>query len=722
VRPLTPADVARRPLPGTTIPTSLAFSPDGAALTYLLAEPGSLHQALHAVDVASGAVRTVATPGREVDEAGLSLEERLRRERARELAVGVTRASWAAAADRVLVPMADGLWVVDGIAAGAEQPARLVVGADDGPLLDPRIAADGSAVLYVAAGEVHVCPVGGSPVAVTAGAADTGRTHGLAEYVAQEEMGRAYGCWLSPDAARVAYCEVDESHIPIYRIVHQGADEVGEGAQEDHRYPFAGAENARVRVGVVPADGSGRDRPRWLDLDATGIGDDRYVARVDWASPTRLVVQLQDRTQRRLDVVAYDVGAGDGVVPGTLLWSEASDVWVNLHDLLRPLPDGALLWASERTGFRNLEVREADGSHRRVLTSTEWVVTDVLGVGGGEVWFASTGGSPLERHVWRAPLDGSGPPVRVSDGDGVHGGTAHPATGAWVDVHTSLGSPPRTVLRTPTGDHVLHDGADDPRVAELGLRPPALRTVAADDGTALHAAVYRPDGEGPWPLVVWVYGGPHVQQVRDAWSLTVALRAQLLRQQGIAVAVVDNRGSWDRGLAFEGALKDRLGTVEVDDQVALVEALVDDGTADPARVGVYGWSYGGYLALLCLARRPDVFRAACAGAPVTAWDGYDTHYTERYLGTPRSNPDGYRDGAVLTHVEGLRDRDLLLVHGLIDENVHFRHTARLLQALVTADIDHRLLLYPGERHLPRSEADRTSMERRIVDFLRGALA
>ncbi|MFP5321245.1 MAG: DPP IV N-terminal domain-containing protein [Acidimicrobiia bacterium] len=719
MRPLTPADVARRPLPGATAPTSLAFSPDGRALTFLLAEAGSLHQALHVVDVATGAVRRVPTPGVDVEEASLSLEERLRRERSRELAVGVTRAAWAAGTDRVLVPMADGLWVLDGLAAGGDRTPRLVVAAGDvdGPILDARLSADGELVGFVAGDEVHVAPVdaGDGPVAVTAGAAGTGRTHGLAEYVAQEEMDRPFGFWLSPDGRHVAFCEVDDTHVPAYRIVHQGDPEPG--AFEEHRYPFAGAENARVRVGVVPSDGSGREAPRWLDLDATGIGDDRYVARVDWVADDAVVVQLEDRTQQRLDVVRFDIATG----AGSLLWREETDVWINLHDVLRPLADGALLWASERTGFRHLEVREADGSLRHVLTEGDWVVTDVLAVGEEEVWFRRTQGSPLERHLWRVRLDGTAAPQRVSDGAGVHGGVAHPDGGAWVDVHAAPDQPPRTVLRTAGGDHVLHDAADDPRVAELGLRPPQLRTVAAADGTELHAAVYRPDGEGPWPLVVWAYGGPHVQLVTRGWAPTVSMRAQLLRQEGIAVAVVDNRGSWDRGLAFEGAVRHRLGTVEVDDQVALVEALVADGTADSTRVGIYGWSYGGYLSLLCLAKRPDVFHAACAGAPVTSWDGYDTHYTERYLGTPQENRAGYEDGSVLAHVEGLRDRRLLLVHGLIDENVHFRHTARLVQALVEADIDHELLLYPTERHLPRSEADRASMERRILDFFRTAL-
>jgi len=729
MRPLTTTDVARRPLPGATAPTAIRFSPDGRAVTFLLAEPGSLHQSLVVVDTATGARRVARTPGGSVEEAELGIEERLRRERARELAVGVTRYQWAERADRVLVPMADGLWLFEGLAAGSDSPARRVLAADDvaGPILDARLSADGTSVGFVAGDEVHVLDVAsGAVVQVTAGAAGTGRTNGLAEYVAQEEMGRPYGFWLSPDGRRVAFCEVDETHIPVYRIVHQGSDAVGPGAQEDHRYPFAGADNARVRVGVVPADGSGAASPVWLDLGSTGIGDDRYVARVDWAGPDVVLVQLESRSQQRLDLVRFDVGApaGPDGVPGQRLLVEGSDVWINLHDLLRVLPDGSLLWASERSGFRHLEVRDADGALRHVLTSGEWVATDVLGVGGGEVWFQSTAASPLERHVHRVPLDGSRPPEQVSDDAGVHAGVAHPDTGRWVDVRSHPAGPPRTTLRhvdDPARAFVLHDAADDPRVGELGLQPPELRTVEADDGTELHAAVYRPDGAGPFPLVVWVYGGPHAQLVTRSWSITVALRAQYLRQQGFVVAVLDNRGSTDRGLAFEGTLRHRMGTVEVDDQVRLVEALVADGLADPARVGIYGWSYGGYLSALCLARRPDVFRAACAGAPVTSWDGYDTHYTERYMGTPRENPAGYRAASVMTHVEGLRDRALLLVHGLIDENVHFRHTARLLNALVRADIDHRLMLYPDERHVPRGEADRESMEHRIAEFFRSAL-
>lgn len=714
---LTTTDVARRPLPGTVVPTSIRFHPDGSTLTFLLAEAGSLDQRLVALDVASGERRVLPTPGVVVAEEDLPLEEKLRRERARELAVGVTRYQWASSAERLLVPMADGLWIQDGIDG---EPRRLVDGEPGHPLLDARLSDDGRVVGFVRDDEVHVAFVDdGTQVQVTSGAAGTGRTNGLAELMAQEEMGRAYGFWLSADGAHVAFCEVDETHIPTYRIVHQGSDEVGPGAQEDHAYPFAGAANAVVRVGVMPTDGSGLDSLVWLDLDATGIGDDRYVARVDWTPAGEVVVQLENREQTRLDVVRFDIATGEG----TLLLQETSDVWINLHDHLRFLAGESFVWSAERTGFRHLELRGPDGSLVRTLTEGDDVVTQVVAVSEDAVWFTSTGPTALERHLHRVPLDGSGPPERVTTAPGVHSSVVHPATGHRVDTFSSPTAPPRVELVRADGSTVLvHDAADDPRVTELSLEPPVERIVTADDGTPLHAAVYLPEGPGPHPTIVSVYGGPHAQMLTRSWGPTVALRAQFLRQEGFCVAVVDNRGSTDRGLAFEGALRHRMGTVEVDDQVALVRSLVDEGIADPARVGIYGWSYGGYMSAMCLARRPDVFAAACAGAPVTDWDGYDTHYTERYMGTPASNPDGYRDGSVMTHVAGLRDRRLLLIHGLIDENVHFRHTARLINALIAEGIDHELFLFPDERHVPRAERDRAFMEARIVDFFRDALS
>jgi len=252
------------------------------------------------------------------------------------------------------------------------------------------------------------------------------------------------------------------------------------------------------------------------------------------------------------------------------------------------------------------------------------------------------------------------------------------------------------------------------------LPAPELLSFPTSDGSeTLHAALYRPDpakhGPGPYPLVCAVYGGPHVQRVNRSWSQCADMRAQRLCSLGFCVVKCDNRGSSRRGMAFESAIARRLGRLEVLDQVATVRHLTLRGIVDPSRVGIYGWSYGGYLSAMCLCRAPDVFHVAVAGAPVTSWDGYDTHYTERYMGLPSENVSGYRESAVFDHVPNIRGR-LMLVHGLIDENVHFRHTARLINRLISAGKDYDLLIFPDERHSPRRLRDRIYMEQRISDY------
>jgi dipeptidyl-peptidase-4 len=346
----------------------------------------------------------------------------------------------------------------------------------------------------------------------------------------------------------------------------------------------------------------------------------------------------------------------------------------------------------------------------------------------GLVWFLGTKDGVTERHLYVVPFAG-GEPRRVSEARGMHDAVVDVAKRRWLDVHHSLDRPPCVTLRSLDDGRPLatiHDCASDPRVAELGLVPPALTTVTSRDGVTLHVAVYAPSpastsGRAPHPAIVSVYGGPHVQRVSNGWDVTVDLRAQYLRQLGYVVLVVDNRGSARRGLAFEGAVRHAMGGVEVRDQEDAVRALAARGLVDPKRVGVYGWSYGGYMSLMCLARAPETFRAAVSGAPVTNWDGYDTHYTERYMGTPQDNADGYRVSSVMHHVPNQRGT-LLLVHGLLDENVHFRHTARLVNALNRARKPYELLMYPDERHMPRAEKDRVHMEERIRDFFVRELA
>lgn len=341
--------------------------------------------------------------------------------------------------------------------------------------------------------------------------------------------------------------------------------------------------------------------------------------------------------------------------------------------------------------------------------------------------------------------DGRIGPTRLTSEQGMHSIVMDEYCRFFVDTSSDLDRPTTVkIYELPTADRMsirrlmtLYDAAlDDISIATMSasgssknngctdlvkcLPPPELLSFPTSDGIeTLHTAIYRPDprlhGPGPYPLVCAVYGGPHVQRVNRSWSQSADMRAQRLRSLGFCVVKCDNRGSSRRGLAFESAISRRLGRLEVLDQVAAVRQLIVRGIVDPSRVGVYGWSYGGYLSAMCLCRAPDVFHVAVAGAPVTSWDGYDTHYTERYMGLPADNPAGYRESAVFDHVPNMRGK-LMIVHGLIDENVHFRHTLRLINKLIAAGKDYDLLIFPEERHSPRRLRDRIYMEQRISEY------
>lgn len=714
-------EVAKYPLPGTAIPGSFRFSPDGKWLTYLDSPDRSLVRQLYVEAVESDtAERRVMfePPDGGATEDNLSREEKLQRERRRERALGVTSYAWAKEGQRVLVPLRGDLWVQD----GPDGEPRMVVDTEGTPALDPLLSKDGTHVAWVQDAEVYTKTIDedGPTRQLTSGARGTGKTHGLAEYIAQEEMSRYRGFWWSHDGEHIAYTEVDETHIPIYRITHQGREDPG--SHEDHGYPFAGEANAKVRLGVVPRRGGDTV---WMELGLEGedVGDDLYLARVHWLPDGTLAAEIENREQTRLDLVRFDPRTG----ARTLLLSERSEVWINLHNAFRPLEQGqaelagGFLWASEKSGFRHLQLHDHEGKELRALTSGEWMVDHVVGVDerGGHVYFDGTKDGPTERHLYRVPLAG-GEIERLTTEPGMHAVTMSKDFGTFVDTHSDLSSPPRITLRRTADGSVIREItiAPDPRVAALDLRPPRLVTLTSRDGVELHGAIYEPppgSGSQPWPTIVSVYGGPHAQRVTNSWGMAVDLRAQYLASLGFLVFKLDNRGSARRGLAFEGAIKHDMGNLEVQDQEDGVRWLVDQGLADPARVGIYGWSYGGYMAAMAMARAPDTFKAAVAGAPVASWDGYDTHYTERYMGTPKSNPEGYQSSSVLTHVPNIRGA-LMVVHGLIDENVHFRHAARLIDALIKARKVHELLLFPDERHMPRSEADRVYMEERMRDF------
>ncbi len=716
---LSPADAAEYPRPGMVVPGVITFSPDDRWITYLYSPDNSLYRHLYAYNLQTAEYRCIYTAkgGGETEET-LSAEEKLRRERARNRALGVTHYAWMPGAPpdtiRIMIPLNGSVTVLDDFSA---EP-RLVVSNANGPVLDPQWSPDGRFIAFVRDAELFVAnALSGKQQQLTSGARETGLVHGLAEYIAQEEMGRQHGFWWSPDSHRIAYTEVDETHIPVYRIVHQGQELTGEYAQEDHLYPFAGHENAKVRLGVINVEGGD---PVWMAL---GDDPDIYLARVQWWPDGSLVVQVENRTQTALQVLNCNPETGRCRV----LLKETNALWINLHTMLKPLRDGRFIWASERSGFMHLYLFDQAGKLIHPLTTGSWVVDAIVGVDEDRnlVYFMGTYDSVLERHLYAVPLSG-GLPRRLTYGSGSHEVKLDHAKSVFPGhiQHaraTTAESRCIPLMMTPQSTEVFVQQL--PIGIASQLQTPEYVEILSPDGLILHGMLYRPPatyGDGPYPTIVSVYGGPHVQQVTRAWSATVDMRAQYLSRLGYLVFKLDNRGSARRGQVFEGAIKHNMGDIEVQDQVTGVRWLVAQGLTDPSRVGIYGWSYGGYMALMCLARAPKVFRVAVAGAPVTHWDGYDTHYTERYMGTPQANPDGYRNSSVMAHVGAIEGK-LLLIHGLIDENVHFRHTARLVNALISAGKPYDLLLFPDERHMPRRLEDRIYLEKRVGDYFQNNL-
>ena len=704
---ITLSDVARMPRPGTVVPGSLGFTPDSTAVTYLFSEDGNLVRSLWQYDITTGAKSVLAgPPPSSTTEGELSREEELRRERARLRELGVTGYQWAkdAVEPTLLVPGGGKLYL--SIAGAA---LRELDGAEGA--IDPRLSRDGTQVAFVREGELFVTtPSGGEPRQLTTGAED-GLTNGLAEFVAQEELDRDHGFWWHPAGTHVAYIRADSRHIPAYPIVHQGKANVD---IEYHRYPFAGAPNAYVQLGVIDLS---TGRSTWMDL---GPDRDIYIARVGWRTDGVLTAQLLSRDQSTLRLVSF---APDGA--STLLIEEHCEPWLNLAGDTRFLTDNSIVWTSERTGFRHIYLHDSSGQPLRALTSGEWVVTGVVDVdeAARTVFFMATRDGVEERHLYRVSLEG-GEITRLTTEPGYHSVVVSPGGSHFIDVWSSLHHASHVALRRIDGtlESLIFENAGN-TTDDLGLVAPELVELSANDGTLLHGAIYRPPNMQPgqrYPAIVSVYGGPHVQRIADEWSLTVDLRAQYLAQEGFVVFKLDNRGGANRGLSFEAALADRAGTIEVEDQVAGVRHLVSLGFVDPARIGVYGWSYGGYMTCMSMFRNPEIFKVGVAGAPVTHWDGYDTAYTERYMGTPQSNPEGYFDSAVLSHVARLQGK-LLLVHGMVDENVHFRHTARLITALTEANKDYDLLIFPEERHMPRDAKGMEYQERRVTQYFKDHL-
>ena len=706
---------AEPPLSGA-LPSRFQWHPDGKRLSFLRRTAGET-TSLFAIDVTKGS-EALLLDGTRLTVAG---------EKPRPLPLA--SASWLPDGHTLLVPALDDVFTVDvraGTVKALVQTKEKEAYAEASP--------DGRRVAFVRANDLFVVDVAtGSETRLTQGGSDT-LLNGKLDWVYEEELASRTGqafLW-SPDSTAIAYLQLDQARVPTFPIVDfvPVRNEV-----EWQRYPKSGAPNAIVRLGVVGFDKDGRPGPeRLLSFDP----DDVYVLpQLGWTPDSRGVAfQHLNRAQNELELRLLAVPASPHQPLGAsrTLLTERSKAWVNSFGAPRFLKDGRrFLWLSERDGFAHVYLCDLGGACRAVTQGT-WLVDGrvsftgsgpgfVLDERSGFLYFTATEKDPRERHLYRVRLDGTGR-TRLTREDGTHRTVVAPDGRFYADTWSDVQTPPRAWVSSQDGTRRFTIEANaDPEILKYERGSLEWVELTADDGTTLYGSLLKPADFDParrYPVIVSVYGGPHAQTVTNTWE-HVSPRDSLLASRGFLVFKLDNRGMAARGTAFEFALHRDMGRVELLDQLAGVAHLKSLSFVDPKRIGITGWSYGGYMTLYALTNAPAVFKAGVAGAPVTDWKHYDTIYTERYMGTPENNAAGYLSSSPLQKAAAL-EADLLLIHGASDDNVHLANTMAFVAALAKAGKPYSLRVHPRQLHGFRLKEDKIARDRALLAHFERTLA
>ena len=657
-------------------------TPDGKAVLFLRAQPRVSKLQLYEFDVATGETRELLTPEQLLKGAQekLSPEEKARRERMRVSVSGFTNFQLSEDGTLILLSLSGKLYTV-------RRPTGEVreLKTNPGTILDPKLSRDGKSVAYVRDYDIYVFDLTkGKERRLTFGGTER-VSHGLAEFVAQEEMDRYSGYWWSPDSRFIVYEEADASEVEVWYVTDPAKPE-----QPPHPsfYPRPGKANVKVRLGIAPVRGG---KTIWIQWDSRRYP---YLTKVDWDEHGPLTVEVQTRDQKELVLLKVDLKSGR-TAP---LLIERDAVWLNLDQQVPVWLEGGggFLWTTEREGAPQLELRRSDGQFERVLVPPGAGYQGFVDVSTklGHVYFSASA-DPTQSHLRRVPLAG-GESVALTKTIGLNSAAFARNHSIYVHLEMSLEAMPKTAVHRADGSLI----GELPSVAENPSFVPRVQLVKVGDGNGFYASIVRPrdfDVSKRYPVLVDVYGGPHGKTVVAA--MTAHILKQWLADQGFIVVSIDGRGTPGRGREWERAIAKHFGSVPLEDQVAGLKALGKQfPELDLERAGIFGWSFGGYLSALAVLKRPDIFRAGMAGAPVVDWLDYDTHYTERYLGMPETDAAAYQEGSLLAYA-GKLSRPLLLVHGTSDDNVYFRHTLKLTDALFKAGKDFELLPLSGFTHM-----------------------
>jgi dipeptidyl-peptidase 4 len=636
----------------------------------------------------------------------LSEAEKMQRERKGTVSLkGIVTYDWSADNKTILVPLEDKLYL-----AGVDGSVRQVSGAGAGETLNPVLSETGKYLSFLRGNRLWAGAVGSAIKPVTP--AEGKLIHwGEAEFVAQEEMDRSTGYWWSPKDNRIAVERFDESPVAVVTRAAIGA--AGTTTYEQ-RYPAAGAHNVDVSLYVIDPNGAHKVK---VEL---GPNRDIYLARVDWARDGKtLYVQRENRGQTELDMLAVDPGTGHSRV---LFREEAAPQhWINLTDNYKFLDDGSLIWWSERDGFGHL-YRFASGQWAQ-LTKGPWVVRSLAGVDqqSHHLFFTGTKDDVLAPQVYALDYLNPGSPQRVTDLAFANEASMDKKGKTLLVTRSSPDQPPQTYLADQSGNRLTWVeenklDANHPYAPYLAShRTPTFGTIKAADGTTLYWKMITPPLEAGkrYPVLFEHYGGPTSQTVMKSWTSPLA---EAVVGKGYVYFEIDNRGSPNRGVGFEKQIYRAMGSVEVQDQKAGAEYLKTLPFVDPNKIAIYGWSYGGYMTLKQLEADPGLYAAGIAGAPVTKWELYDTHYTERYMGTPQQDAAAYAKSDAIADADRIRD-PLLIIHGMSDDNVFFENSSELIAKLQHDDIPFEMMLYPGETHRSGSPKMLAHRWHSILNFL-----
>ena len=699
-------------------PKSLKFSPDGSRVTYLQGKADDLYRYdLWEYNLTSQKHKLLVDSqdlfsGIE----NLSNEEKARRERKRIYGVGIMEYQFSADGSALLFPLNGDIYYYQLANKSAKRLTQTSAFETD-----VKFSPKGNYASFIREQNIYVLEISsGLEKQLTKDGSGTIK-NGMSEFVAQEEMGRMTGYWWSPDEKHIAFLRVDESPVQVVIRNEIYAEKI---ELIEQRYPATGTNNVHIQLAVTDIKGK---KIRFVPLDNNKKNEskDIYIPRVKWLPNSKdLAYQWQSRDQKTLILKSYNLKKRK---QKTLL-TETSTHWLNLHkDLTFLKNSNSFIWASERDGYKHLYHMNLEGEVIAQLTKGKWVVDSLkhLDEDNGWLYFTGRADTPLERHLYKVPLTGKSPEQveRLSKRNGFHQISFATNGDNYIDSFSNINTPKQVSLHQANGKQVTWLSENEinakhpvtPYYDDLVM--PEFGSLKSDDGQAtLFYKLYKPKKMQPgkqYPVIVKVYGGPHAQRVTNKWQ--GADMIQYMLQQGYIVFQLDNRGSNYRGTDFESAIYQQLGQIEVTDQITGVKFLRSLPYVDKDRVGIYGHSYGGYIALMAMFKAGDYFQAGVSGAPVTDWMLYDTHYTERYLEHPKNNAIGYQQSSVFPYVSGLSN-PLMVYHGMADDNVLFTNTTKLIKALQDENKIFELMTYPGSKHSMRGKKVKVHLNNTIMNF------